>query len=86
MIQMVIDTNNNIHMTKFEELVVSKKNYEEIAIFLGVSVGWVSDCLSSNMIPRRELREAVSFRDLIISDNSQGDTIRDYNYIKNNEL
>ena len=59
-------------MTKFEQLVVSKKNYEEIALFLDVSIGWVRECLDSELKP---IRQADSFRDLIISDNSIGKTV-----------
>lgn len=71
-------------MRGLEELMIRKKSYEEIAIFLDVSIGWVSECMS-RPTPRKLLREADSFKDLILTKDDDAYLIKDIDYIKNND-
>jgi len=72
-------------MGKIEELLIRKKSYEEIAIFLGVSISLVSEYMS-RPTPRKIIRESSTFRELIqTEDNVDCFTIKDIDYIKENE-
>ena len=72
-------------MGKIEELLIRKKSYEEIALFLGVSISLVSEYMS-RPTPRRIIRESSTFRELIqTEDNSDCFTIKDLDYVKENE-